>query len=546
MVNSTLAWTNDWARPNCEGKYGATGWYRIINPLTKLGAEVEKGKYLFSRESAPEMRKRGSVWIMKPVGDPVAYAIIRSNAQVTGAKLVVDIDDDPFATDPNHPQYQYHKDHEDRMRMQLENAHHVIVSTEPLKTSLEKYNENITVIPNGIDINIWKVKPKKHKNIRIGWLGSASHLVDIPIIKDVIPHILKKYPNVEFHHAGMALFDATDKQEFAHKGTKGYEDYPQFVADLGLDIAIAPLKDTHFNRCKSNIKWLEHSMLKTPMVLSDVYPYSMSVKHGKTGYLAKTTGQWIKHLSNLIESKELRKKIGTQAYKEVVEKYNVENFLPQYQTIIDKLKYHPVTLYTALTGKYDKLSTISYNASQIAFSDQKSTVWNILPPYTKFTDQSRNSRAQKILAHLFLDCEYSIYLDANIDLLIDPEQLVKEWLKDKDIAVFKHAGRDCIYEEADAIAYYQKETPEALKEQVVAYAKRGWLEHKGLAECGVIVRRHTPEVAQMNEKWWAEYCRYSKRDQMSFPLAFPLEKVHLVEGSAHTHPYFSYRNHICT
>ena len=279
------------------------------------------------------------------------------------------------------------------------------------------------------------------------------------------------------------------------------------------------------------------------MVLSDVYPYSMSVKHGKTGYLAKNTSQWIKYLSYLIENEEKRREMGENAYNEVVEKYNVENFLPKYQSIIDKLKDYPVTLYTCLTGKYDTLSTKVYNAKQIAFTDQKTDVWNVLPPYDKFKDPTRNSRAPKILSHLFIDGEYSIYLDANIELLIDPEQLVQEWLKDKDIAVFKHSGRDCIYQEADAIAHFGKETPEALKEQVVAYAKRGWLEHKGLAECGVIVRRHTEEVKRMNEKWWAEYSRYSRRDQMSFPLAFPLEKVNLIEGSANTHPYFKYYAH---
>ena len=86
-----------------------------------------------------------------------------------------------------------------------------------------------------------------------------------------------KYSQVDFYHAGMCLLDSSENREFSFAGTKGYEEYPLFLNHLDLDIAIAPIKDTEFNRCKSNIKWLEHSMLKTPMVLSDVYPYSTTV-----------------------------------------------------------------------------------------------------------------------------------------------------------------------------------------------------------------------------------------------------------------------------
>jgi len=36
------------------------------------------------------------------------------------------------------------------------------------------------------------------------------------------------------------------------------------------------------------------------MVLSDVRPYSDSVEHGVTGFLAKTQKDWVEYLSKLI------------------------------------------------------------------------------------------------------------------------------------------------------------------------------------------------------------------------------------------------------
>jgi glycosyltransferase involved in cell wall biosynthesis len=546
-MKKIYSWVNDVARPNCDGKFGGVGWYRIINPLEKIGALVERKGALLSKSDAFEMKAKGDVWWMSPMGNPEALALLHTNSKITGAKIVLDIDDHPFAVDPKHPQYQYHKEQETILRFQIEHCDHLVVSTEPLKSLLSPLNPNVSVCPNGIDLSIWNVKRKKRTDgkIRLGWIGSSSHIADIPVVEKVIPELLEEYPNLEFHHAGMALFDEINKNEIAHKGTKGYEEYPQFLADLDLDIAIAPLKDTPFNRCKTNIKWLEHSMLKVPMVLSDVYPYK-SVERGKTGFLANSQAQWKRYLKLLIEDESKRKEIGENAYNEVVKNWNIENFLPLYEEVYEKVRPKNITVYTSLVGKYDTISKRRYNAEQIAFTDQKSDVWKVEEPCDKFIDPSRNSRIQKILPHLYISTEYSLYMDANIELLVDPQQLVDEWLKDKDIAVFKHCGRDCIYEEAEAILYYKKETEKAIGEQVKDYVLRGIPQNAGLAECGVILRRHTPEIERMNEKWWAQYCRYSRRDQMSFPIAFDLKKVNLIEGSAHTHPYFKVKNHLCT
>jgi glycosyltransferase involved in cell wall biosynthesis len=541
------AWINDWGRPGCEGKYGGIGWYRIINPLEKIGADVERGEYGIGKaEAAFKMKERGDIWVCKQMGNLEAVMLALTGAKFTGAKLVLDLDDDPFSVDPNHPQYQYHKNHEEMVKMQIEQADHLIVTTEPLRQVCQELNPKITIIPNAIDRKIWKFKKKKRNDgrIRLGWVGSASHLADREVIEDAIHQIMKKYPQVDFYHAGMAVVDGQDNREFSFKGTKGYEEYPAFLNSLDLDIAIAPIKDTQFNRCKSNIKWLEHSMLKTPMVLSDVYPYSTSITHGKDGYLAKGTAQWVKYLSWLIENPEKRKEIAENAYKKVNKEWIIENYLPKYQELFQKLMPKNITVYTSIIGDYDKLSEKEIqDANMVAFTDQKSEVWETQKIYDKFTDNTRNSRIQKIMPHLFFDSEYSIYLDGNIELLVPAQKLIDEFLKDKDIAVFKHCGRDDIYQEAVAIAGYKKDTVQNVTEQVKAYAKRGIKEHSGLCECGVIIRRHTPRINDLNEKWWAEYCRFSRRDQMSFPIAFPLEEVNQINSSVYKHPYFKYKNH---
>jgi glycosyltransferase involved in cell wall biosynthesis len=317
----------DWGRPFCDGKYGGVGWYRIINPLEKIGADVQRGEFTIGifphgAQSMLDLKKRGDIWVTKPMDSMDVVAELVIGSKFAGAKLVLDLDDDPFNLNPDHPAYKDFMAKRPQYESFIKGADHIIVSSEHIKSVIEHLNDKITVIPNGIDPEIWKVNGRKRKDgkIRIGWFGSASHMADMDIILPVVEQIEKKYPNVEFHLAGMVIDDIQEGQRFHHAPTKGYEEYPQWLADKDLDIAIAPLKDTQFNRCKTNIKWLEHSMLKTPMVLSNVTPYKESVENYKTGYLAGSTAQWVKYLSWLIESPEKRKEIGENAYKEVIKR----------------------------------------------------------------------------------------------------------------------------------------------------------------------------------------------------------------------------------
>lgn len=345
LKKGVLALNGDWNRPGADGEYGGVGWYRIINPYEKLeDTTVMRGAFAVGGpERAILMASYGDIWVMRLNDDWKLTMVLLTDAKFTGAKIVIDLDDHPFETDPDHPKYAYFEEHKETFRLFLENADAVTVSTESLLRTVKPYNKNVFLCPNAIDTSIWNVKPtrkypKKKGIIRIGWFGSGSHMADIPVIKDAMKEILNKYPHVEFHVAGIIDQDfSTADRAFHHVGTKGYKDYPQFIADMRLDIAIAPIKDTVFNRDKSNIKFLEHAMLEIPMVLSNVEPYAKTVTNYKDGYLATGKAQWVKYLSWLIENKELRKKIGKEAKKTAL-KYTIEKTLPAYKMMIDDVR----------------------------------------------------------------------------------------------------------------------------------------------------------------------------------------------------------------
>jgi hypothetical protein len=88
-------------------------------------------------------------------------------------------------------------------------------------------------------------------------------------------------------------------------GTRLFNEYPDLLAKINPDITIAPVEDIPFNHSKSCIKWYEMTAIGCPVVVSDLTPYD-TIENGVTGFKAKKYGDWVKYLSRLIESKELR------------------------------------------------------------------------------------------------------------------------------------------------------------------------------------------------------------------------------------------------
>jgi hypothetical protein len=179
-----------------------------------------------------------------------------------------------------------------------------------------------------------------------------------------------------------------------------------------------------------------------------------------------------------------------------------------------------ITVLTSITAGKDHLRDDQFTegARFIAYvsAGHESKVWEQRPAYNAFHSARRNSRVPKILSHQFSDTEYSIWLDGNIALRVDPVRLVEMWLGDHDFAVFRHPTRNCIYEEACDCIRYGADDPEVIGRQVRKYASNGYAKDSGLAEANVIVRRHSNHVIEFNNAWWAEYCLHCVRDQLSF------------------------------
>lgn len=188
-----------------------------------------------------------------------------------------------------------------------------------------------------------------------------------------------------------------------------------------------------------------------------------------------------------------------------------------------------ITVITSITGGKDKLreDQVIGNAKFVAYLDepQESKTWEVRPAYDRFKDPRRNSRIHKIMIHKYVESKYTIWIDGSLRLLVTPESLIEKYMKGYDMAIFHHPNRKCIYDEAMKCAKLKLDDPEVIIEQAKWYEDHEYAKQKGLCEGGFIIRKNTQKVRDFNEAWWADYTRFSRRDQLSLMPA--IDKVGL-------------------
>jgi len=182
-------------------------------------------------------------------------------------------------------------------------------------------------------------------------------------------------------------------------------------------------------------------------------------------------------------------------------------------------------VYTAIFGQKDELKEFDSfeGIDRILFTDDpniKSDQFEIrvVPPI--FEDPVLNARYYKILAHRVLsDYQYSLWIDASIAFNgVDPNHLFDKYLKNHDIALHLHPERNCLYDEATACIRLEKDDPDVINAQISSYANHGFPKNQGLISSGIMFRRSSERCKHLNEAWWDEIRRFSRRDQISFPF----------------------------
>ena len=211
--------------------------------------------------------------------------------------------------------------------------------TETIKETLEnKFQKEVKVLPNLLPSFDFE-KPKNDK-LRIGWAGSYTHNGDFD--KHLVKALRDLKVKYDFEFYTFGFTPQFFKDICISIPWEETQTYMNKLKELNFDIGIIVAEDNRFNRCKSNLKFMEYGLTKIAPIAHNTYPYANSMTHGVDGFLVeKTKTDWKEYLELLITDENKRKELQDNANKTIKEQYTFENkgewLVEQYKDIFSKL-----------------------------------------------------------------------------------------------------------------------------------------------------------------------------------------------------------------
>ncbi len=238
--------------------------------------------------------------------------------QSKGIAVVVEIDDDFSCIPPSNAVWASHHPRANpasnwRMISEaVKRADLVTISTPALA---ERYGPKCVILPNYIPESYLKIDKAAVRaemgledKVRIGWTGiPATHGGDLEVCGDAVARVCKE-TGATFRAIGSIrtldiLGIPEANSEFAPWSDLAHG-YPRQLATL--DVGIAPLADTAFNRAKSWLKVLEYMALGVPSVASPLPEYQRLSWQIGGPLMTGRSREWAHRLGRLARDEEDR------------------------------------------------------------------------------------------------------------------------------------------------------------------------------------------------------------------------------------------------
>jgi hypothetical protein len=188
--------------------------------------------------------------------------------------------------------------------------HAAQVSTPGIADRLREYVSEIAILANHLPV----LPPERVKTEPITrvFFGAYNRSEDWAEISDQANRVLGYFgDNVQIevlHDRG--VFDSLEAPNKRFTPRCSYSRYLELLASC--DIALLPLRDTAFNRCKSDLKFVQCAAYGVA-ALAPMPVYASSVEDGRTGVLYRSPNEFMTGLQRLIQEPELRDHLTARA-----------------------------------------------------------------------------------------------------------------------------------------------------------------------------------------------------------------------------------------
>ena len=137
-------------------------------------------------------------------------------------------------------------------------ANVVTVSTTALKNAFAQFSQNIHVVPNAFNHKLFRYREEKPKTEKtLLWRGSETHAMDTLFYANEIMEAQNKFTDWNFLYFGWNPWFIPANQNKVFLPAMDPILYFRRINNLAPRAMHVPLVDSLFNRCKSNIAYIE-------------------------------------------------------------------------------------------------------------------------------------------------------------------------------------------------------------------------------------------------------------------------------------------------
>lgn len=193
----------------------------------------------------------------------------------------------------------------------------------------------VEIVPTVIDLERYpqtRSKPPDQDGLpRLVWIGSPSTVHYLQLIAEPLQALAARRPFV-LRVIGGGAIDLPGVQVEVIPWSEATE-----VASIqAADVGVMPLDDTPWERGKCGYKLIQYMACGLPVVGSAVGANNDIVVPGTTGFLAKTSEDWLAGLETLLADAALREHMGRAGRARVEESYCLQKAGPRMADLLKK------------------------------------------------------------------------------------------------------------------------------------------------------------------------------------------------------------------
>jgi glycosyltransferase involved in cell wall biosynthesis len=327
------------------GLESPSGWYRIgalKGLLSKEGVDVNQIIPRVSSYPPPEKLKRPG-WLLAALGERITYIHKLKGADATilqrelistlptierllPGKIILDVDDAIFLK---------------KRGLAAKNAAKaskgVICGNNYLADYFSNYNENIRIIPTGVNVSDMVIDKKRiatsAKKI-IGWIGTPGNL---PFFESITPDLTAF---VKERSRDVELRIITSEATAIPKKLRPYCTFVKWYPGIEFEelpkwsVGLMPLADTEWAKGKCSFKMLQYMSAGIPVVVSPVGMNVEVLDRGSFGYAPRSGSEWYSALEALIDNPELNYEFGRQARLVAEKDFSLESVVDKWLDVL--------------------------------------------------------------------------------------------------------------------------------------------------------------------------------------------------------------------